>query len=198
MIIGYNNKRKTQHQNIHRMIPLSTQKLLSPQQIVAQFDIRPGMSIADFGSGAGDFAIAIAQAVGSAGKVYAIDVLESAHQSLRSKARMADIRNIEMLLTNLETPTGSTLPDQSVDQVMIHNVLFQVQDKVQIIRDAHRILKPTGTLNIVEWDISSPIGPSQKSRLSESEVTSLVTSLGFSIQKKIQAGVYHYGIIYHI
>lgn len=179
------------------MISSSSQRFLSPQEIIAQLDLRPGMVVADFGSGAGDFAVAIAETVGNAGKVYAIDVLETAHQSLRSKAKIAGIRTIEMLLTNLETPTGSTLPDKSVDQVMIHNLLFQVQDKVQVIKDAHRILKPEGTVTIIEWDVSSPIGPSRSSRLTEAEVTSLLTSVGFVMHKRIQAGKYHYGIIYH-
>lgn len=179
------------------MISSSSQRFLSPQEIIAQLDLRSGMFVADFGSGAGDFAVAIGEVVGNTGKVFAIDVLETAHQSLRSKAKIAGLRNIEMLLTNLETPTGSTLPDNSVDQVMIYNVLFQTQDKVQVIKDAFRILKPEGRLTIIEWDLSSPIGPSQKSRMSESEVTSLVTIVGFVLHKRIQAGKYHYGLTYH-
>ncbi len=180
------------------MISSFSQRFLSPQEIVAQFNLELGMTIADFGSGAGDFSIAAAQAVGSNGKVYAIDVLESAHQSLRSKARISEVRNIEMFLTNLETPSGSTLPEDSVDQVMIHNLLFQVQDKVQIIKDAKKILKNTGKVNIIEWDLSSPIGPSKNSRMSETEITSLLTSIGFVLDRRIQAGKYHYGLIYRI
>lgn len=60
-------------------------RFLSPREIVEQFGSASNAQVADFGSGAGDFAIAIAQMIAPKGKVYAIDVLESAHQSLRSR-----------------------------------------------------------------------------------------------------------------
>lgn len=171
-------------------------RFLSPREIVQQFELSNDMKVADFGSGAGDFAIAVAQAIQPAGKVYAIDIMESAHQSLRSKYKIQGITNIELILANLEIEAGSTLPKESMDIVMIHNILFQVNDKKHLIKEAHSILKSEGKLVVIEWDILSPIGPLKSSRMPERELVSLVQNSGFDTEVKIQAGKYHYGYIF--
>jgi ubiquinone/menaquinone biosynthesis C-methylase UbiE len=168
----------------------------SPREIAQQFALAPNSKVADFGSGAGDFSLAVAQLIQPSGKVFAIDVMESAHQSLRSKYKIQGITNIELILTNLETETGSTLPVESMDQVMIHNILFQITNKAQLIQEASRILKPEGTLIVIEWSMSSPIGPSKSIRLPEREVLSLIQNNGFSIDRKLDTGIYHYGYIF--
>jgi ubiquinone/menaquinone biosynthesis C-methylase UbiE len=174
-----------------------TNRFLSPREIVHQFEIESNSQVADFGSGAGDFAIAIAEGVATKGKVYAIDVLESAHQSLRSRYKIKGITNIELILANLECESGSNLPKESVDLVMIHNIMFQVSNKKKLIQEAHRVLKSTGKLAMIEWDMISPIGPPKNLRLPEREIVSLVQNNGFEIDYRIEAGKYHYGYIFN-
>lgn len=172
-------------------------RFLTPRDIVEQFGIKVGSQTADFGSGAGDFAIALAEIISPTGKVYAIDVLESAHQSLRSKYKIKNITNIELILANLECKKGSTLPDNLLDLVMIHNILFQVTNKKHLIQEAHRVLKELGKLAIIEWDIASLIGPPKNLRLPERELLSLVQNNGFEIESRIEAGKYHYGYVFN-
>src|SRR5262245_12164845 len=47
---------------------------LHVDKVVPALDLKPGMRVADLGSGSGVFTIPFARAVGSAGKVYAIDI----------------------------------------------------------------------------------------------------------------------------
>jgi ubiquinone/menaquinone biosynthesis C-methylase UbiE len=172
-------------------------RFLSPREIVEQFGISLNSQVADFGSGAGDFAIALAELIAPKGKVYAIDVLESAHQSLRSKYKIKNITNIELILADLECEKGSNLPDNILDLVMIHNILFQVNNKKHIIKEANRVLKESGKLAIIEWDIMSPIGPPKSLRLPERELLSLLQNNGFEIESRIEAGKYHYSYIFN-
>ncbi|MEX0597655.1 MAG: class I SAM-dependent methyltransferase [Candidatus Paceibacterota bacterium] len=172
-------------------------RFLSPQEIVKQFGIVANSQVADFGSGAGDFAIAIAEIVAPKGKVYAIDVLESAHQSLRSLYKIKGITNIELILANLECESGSNLPKESLDLVMIHNIMFQVNNKKNLIQEAYRVIKDSGKLAMIEWDMMSPIGPPKNLRLPEREVLSLIQNNGFVIESKIEAGKYHYGYVFN-
>lgn len=172
-------------------------RFLSPREIVEQFGINPSAQVADFGSGAGDFALAIAQMISPKGKVYAIDVLESAHQSLRSRSKIKGITNINLILANLECELGSNLPKDSLDLVMIHNIMFQVNNKKNLIQEAYRVLKDSGKLAIIEWDMTSPIGPPKNLRLPEREVVSLIQNNGFEIESRIEVGKYHYGYIFN-
>lgn len=172
-------------------------RFLSPKEIVEQIDIKSDSKVADFGSGAGDFSIAIAEIVVPKGRVFAIDVLESAHQSLRSRYKIKGITNIELILANLECESGSKLPKDSIDLVMIHNILFQVTNKKNLIQEANKILNQLGKLAIIEWNLSSPIGPPKNLRLSERELLSLIQNNGFEIGHRIEAGKYHYGYIFN-
>lgn len=172
-------------------------RFLSPREIVSQFGIESNIKVADFGSGSGDFAIAIADLISTRGKVYAIDVLESAHQSLRSRYKIKGITNIELILANLECESGSNLPKESVDLVMIHNIMFQVSNKKNLILEAHRVIKANGKLALVEWDMTSPIGPPKNLRLPEREIVSLIQNSGFEISHRVDAGKYHYGYIFN-
>ena len=172
-------------------------RFLTPREIVDQFGIKSGSQTADFGSGAGDFAIALAEIIAPKGKVYAIDVMESAHQSLRSKYKIKNITNIELILANLECDKGSNLPKESLDLVMIHNIMFQVNDKKILIQEAYRVLKSSGKLAMIEWDMMSPIGPPKNLRLPEREVVSLIQNNGFEMETRIEAGKYHYGYIFN-
>jgi ubiquinone/menaquinone biosynthesis C-methylase UbiE len=172
-------------------------RFLSPREIVDQIGISSGFKVADFGSGAGDFAIAIAEIIAPKGKVFAIDILESAHQSLRSRYKIKGITNIELILANLECETGSNLPKDSIDLVMIHNILFQVTNKKHLIQEANKILNKSGKLAIIEWNLNSPIGPPKNLRLPERELLSLIQNNGFDIDYKIEAGKYHYGYVFN-
>jgi ubiquinone/menaquinone biosynthesis C-methylase UbiE len=172
-------------------------RFLSPREIVEQFGVKLSSQTADFGSGAGDFAIALAEIISPKGKVYAIDVMESAHQSLRSKYKIKNLSNIELILSNLECENGSTLAKESIDLVMIHNILFQVTNKKNLIQEAHRVLNSSGKLAIIEWDLMSPIGPPKNSRLPERELLSLIQNNGFELGFRIEAGKYHYGYIFN-
>jgi ubiquinone/menaquinone biosynthesis C-methylase UbiE len=173
-----------------------TNRFLTPKEIVAQFPLDQGATVADFGSGAGDFALVMAEKVGLSGKVYAFDIQPSSLESLRSRAKLQGYTNIYPILANLELIKGSKLPDDSVDLVMIHNILFQVEDKKNLILEAGRILRPGGALVVVEWDISSPIGPSRETRISQRMVTSMILSYEYELEKEIDAGKYHYGVLY--
>src|SRR3989338_92037 len=135
---------------------LGTGGFLNPELIINEFGIMPGMSIGDFGSGAGYFTILMAERVGREGRVYALDIMESALDSVREKARAVGLENIEAIRTNLEVLGSSGLSDQSQDIVLLANILFQSEKKVEIIREAKRVLKDNGSLIIIDWKRGLP------------------------------------------
>lgn len=165
--------------------------------MIGSFGLKEGMSVSEFGSGSGYFSILIAQYVGPTGKVYALDVLESALDSVRSKAKAEQLTNIETIHTNLEVVGSSGLPDESQDVVLIANVLFQSTKKVDIINEARRVLKPAGTLVVIDWAKgTNGFGPPDHLRTDDVAMQALVTGVGFVFQRALPAGKFHYGLLF--
>src|SRR3989338_6359409 len=132
-------------------VPKGSGGFMHPEKIVGEFGIKEGMSIADFGSGAGYFTIILGRMVGEDGKVYALDIQETSLDNVRVKARAVDLKNIETIRTNLEVVGSSGLPDNSQDIVLLANILFQSDKKAEIILEAKRALKNSGRLVLIDW-----------------------------------------------
>ena len=170
---------------------------LQPELATRSFDILPGMTIADFGCGSGHWALLLAKLVGPSGKVYAFDVQESALEATRSQAKLAHMYNIEGVRTDLEQPHGSTLKDACVDMVVLSNILFQVESKETIVKEAARVVKPGGKAIVIEWDETESLtGPPIAQRITRQETERLFLQQSFRFEKECNAGSQHYGFVF--
>lgn len=170
---------------------------LKPESVLEAWDVRPGDKVADFGCGAGFFSIPLAQRVGSQGKIYAIDIRPEALEATRAKARLFHLLNIDTMRADLEMPLGSGLKNESVDKILIANILFQAENKDALIAEALRILKTGGSVAVIEWSDEKNIGgPSLDHRLGNSEVRQLFEKNKFVFFKEFGAGSHHYGLIF--
>ncbi len=172
---------------------------LNPEEAIEVWDVRPGDKIADFGCGAGFFSVPLGQRVGPNGKVYALDIRPEALEATRAKIKLFHLFNIEPQRADLEIPRGSGIRDESIDKVLISNILFQAQNKNAVAQEANRILRKGGSLMVVEWSESAPSGggPSMDNRVGKDEAKTILTSAGFSFYKEFSAGSHHYGLIFN-
>jgi predicted methyltransferase len=170
---------------------------MDPQKIVGYFGIGEGMKVADFGSGAGYFTILLGKMVGESGTVTAIDILDSALETLRAKAKAEGLKNVETIRSNLEVPGGSGLASDSQDMVLLANILFQNEDKTLIIAEAKRVLKPNGTLIVIDWRKGTGgFGPPDDLRVGHEELRQIIAGSGFRFSNEIDAGVFHFGMVF--
>ena len=169
---------------------------LDPGKTVLEFDVKEGMSIADFGCGTGYFTILLGQKVGKDGKVYALDVQEPPLDSVRAKAKAVGLENIEAIRANLEVLGSSRLPDNSQDMVLLANILFQSTKKREIISEAARVLKTGSSLIVIDWKKGTGGGPPDELRAEPTEMKALLSADIFSFQKDIDAGSFHYGMMF--
>lgn len=170
---------------------------MNPEKIVAGFGLHEGMKVADFGSGAGYFTILIGQKVGKEGRAYALDIQESALESVGAKSKAAGLENVETIRANLEILGGSSLSDGSQDMVLLANILFQSEKKQNIIIEALRVLKSGGVLVVIDWKKGSGgFGPPEDLRTDDLVMQSLVNNEGVAFEKNIDAGQFHYGMIF--
>lgn len=173
---------------------------LKPEEAIEVWDVRPGDKIADFGCGAGFFSVPLGRRVGSNGKIYALDIRPEALEATRAKVKLFHLFNIEPSRADLELPRGSGIKDESLDKVLISNILFQAEDKNAIAEEARRILKPGGSVMVVEWnDNGGPQadgGPSLDHRIGKDEAKKFMQDTGLSFFKEFSAGSSHYGLIF--
>jgi len=167
---------------------------LRPEDVLKQLDLKEDMVAADFGSGSGGWAIPLAKTL-KEGKVYAIDILEESLSALKSRADFNKISNIENILSDLEAKEGSKIKDNFLDLVLVTNLLFQADNKKEILLEAKRVLKNTGKILVIDWQKASSLGP-KEGRVSAEEVKEVAENIGLKLEKEVDAGKYHYGLIF--
>lgn len=167
---------------------------LNPEEVLKQLALKEDMMAADFGSGSGGWAIPLAKTL-KEGTVYAIDILEEPLSALKGKAVLSNVANIVTIRADLEVENGSTLKADSLDLVLITNLLFQTEEKEKILKEAKRVLKKGGIVLIVDWKPDSSLGP-KEGKISAREVKKMAQDLDLRLDKEIPAGVYHYALIF--
>ncbi|KKS43825.1 hypothetical protein A3I25_01505 [Candidatus Nomurabacteria bacterium RIFCSPLOWO2_02_FULL_42_17] len=167
-----------------------------PEKNIKQFDLREGQHVADLGAGSGACALVAARAVGSQGKVYALEVQRELLSGIKDEAARAKLFNVEVIWADIEKVNGTKLRNYAVDAVIVSNVLFQIEDRGNFIKEIKRILKPGGRVLIVDWsDSFGGLGPQSSAVVPPEKARALFEGAGFKFEQVIDAGAHHYGII---
>jgi len=95
----------------------------------------------DIGSGRGQDALRLAEAVGPTGHVYGVDVAEGMLEKARRMAEKLGVTNLEFRRSEIEK---LDLPDQVADLVTSNCTMNHAADKSAAWAEVYRILKPGG------------------------------------------------------
>ncbi len=173
-----------------------TPAFIKVENILQQSGLQPGMRVADFGCGAGHFALRAAQLTGSRGQVYAVDVQRSLLEQIKREAKLRNLSNLEVVWSDIETVGATRIAPDSLDMALIVNTLFQTANQANVLLEARRLLKSGGSLVVVEWKAGNhSFGPGAEGRLSFNDIEKMAVKAGFVKQAKIDAGAYHYAIV---
>ncbi|MDH4330016.1 MAG: class I SAM-dependent methyltransferase [Candidatus Moranbacteria bacterium] len=168
-------------------------KFVNPKEILDKVGLNEGDKVADFGCGPGFFTLPVAEIVGGDGEVYAFDIMPQILENVTSQAKSMGITNIATKRVNLEKEKSSGLEDNSVDLVIIKNVLFQNKNKEEIIKEAHRILKDGGKILVMEWNKRNLlVGPEESLRVDKDDLDRMLIGAGFVLKEQMTAGDFHY------
>ena len=163
-------------------------------RFLAELNLNKGITFLDVACGWGRYALAVSEIIGRNGRVYAVDLWEEGISSLRKEAASKDIRNILSFVS--DASRSIPVENQSVDVCLMATVLHDfVGDQVeqQVLPEIVRVMKPEGTLAIVEYHkIDSPTGPPKSVRLSPEEVGQLLAPHGFKQNRLTEVGPDHY------
>jgi ubiquinone/menaquinone biosynthesis C-methylase UbiE len=169
---------------------------LHPEEIVKQLNMKRWMKVADFGCGSGYFTLPIAKRLAHESRIYAFDILETALESVRSRAKLQGLFNIETARCNLEEPGSTGLGEKTTDFVLLSNILFQSPKKVDIIKEAKRILKEGGEMAIIDWKPDQPMGPAKDFIVPLGAVKKIVEEEGLKFKRELAVDKYHWGLVF--
>ena len=137
--------------------------------ILMEVGIKPGFHVLDYGCGPGSNISALAELVGSSGRIYALDIHPLAIKMVQGIAAKKQLTNVETVCSDCKTG----LPDNSLDVVLLYDTLHALSDPNGVLDELHRILKPSGVLSFNDH------------HMEEDEIISGVTAGGlFKLLKK--------------
>lgn len=169
----------------------------NPNQILEEVGITKGSVIADLGAGSGHYTFSSARMTGMDGKVYALEVQRDLVEKLKSEAEKNHLTNVSPIWCNIEKVGGTKLADGVIDLAIVANVLFQVEDRKDFLKEIFRIVKPHGRVLLVDWsDSYGGMGPTSNAVIRESDAITLFSQNGFKNDRTVHAGGHHYGIIF--
>lgn len=173
------HERRFRPSQMHRLEDPERQTWLPPQEILACLGLQPGLAVADIGAGTGYFALPIAEAIGPAGCVFAVDVAPEMLARLHEKLTAAGLTNVECVEAEA---SATTLPAASCDCVLLANVWHEFDDHAAVLGEVRRILKPGGTIALLDWrpDVEPTHGPPLEHRISAETAVQSLAQAGFA------------------
>lgn len=171
--------------------------LIHPISVLERAGLRSGCFAADFGCGSlGHFSFAAADVVGGEGRVYAVDVLPFALQRVQRTAKVDQYWHVHPIHADVERYGRTPIPETSLDMIIVANTLHLAHDRAQMIREALRLLKPSGRLLLVEWkNEPTVLGPPLSLRLHAGDIASHLAESTILIDE-FEAGDHHDAWVY--
>lgn len=170
----------------------------TPTAILQKLSLtRQVRKVAEFGCGYGTFTIPAAQMID--GTIYAYDIEPEMVEATAAKAQKNGLQNIHVEQRDF-VANGTGLPDETVDYVMLFNLLHAEEREV-LLRETMRILRPGGLLGVIHWnyDPTTPRGPSMEIRPKPEQCRLWAESVGFQCQTEspMKLPPYHYGWLFN-
>lgn len=168
----------------------------NPETNINELGIHEGMTVVDFGAGSGAYTAILGERVGEKGHVFAVEVQKEFLANIKNLANSRGLHNIEVIWGDIEKFGGTKIKDDSVDAVVVSNVLFQAEEKQELLREAKRILKGGGKLLIIDWkDSFNNLGPTKDAVVPLAIARGMCERQGFVVKKDFDAGEHHYGLV---
>ena len=150
-----------------------------PDSVLRKLGVAPGMIVADLGAGTGYFSVRIARAVGSNGRVLAIDVEAKLVDYIKARAERENLPQIAASQVPSDDPK---LPAHKVDLVLIVDTWHHIDDRLRYLTKLAAGLAPKGRVAVVDFKKGDfPVGPPDAHKLSADEVIAEFDEAGWTV-----------------
>lgn len=177
--------------------PIRVNNFIRPDEVLRQVGIKEGMKVVHLGCGPGFYVIPAAKYVGPSGRAVGIDIREQALETLKHKAKIEGLENVDAIRCDLEKIKGSHLPDNWADLVIMANILHQ-SDPRKVMAEAVRILRPeVGRLLTIEWEVTNvPMGPPVEDRITPDTVLACARMNNLVVLRRFKPSAYHFSFLF--
>ena len=150
-------------------------------EMIKELNLKPGISVADIGSGNGYHTLMMAKIIGEKGQAYAVDIQPEMLIMLEERAKKAGMENIKLIENRF---WDADLPEKSVDFVLMADVYHEFSHPQQMLSSIKKSLKENGVVCLLEFkseDPKVPIKPEHK--MSKAQVIKEMSSNGFVLSR---------------
>ena len=156
-----------------------------PSEVIEALRVKPGMAVADLGSGSGYFTRRFIEAVTDTGMVYAVDVEpEMLAYVKESIVHMHVPYTSEFILARPDSPK---LPFESIDLLFVCNTIHHLEDRSKYFSDLKSSLKPGAHVAIIDFyhdERSGELGFPKHHLVSRETIVKELTDAGYRLDRE--------------
>ena len=119
------------------------------KQITEALHLQPTTHVADIGCGTGLYTELFSQAIGSEGRVYAVDISPRLIDYVRDRLAREQLRNVEVIRS---TAKDTRLPESSIDVAFICDTYHHFEFCDDMLRSLRFALRPGGQLAVIDFE----------------------------------------------
>ena len=158
-----------------------TQRHENPDEVMALLNLTPGMVVSDIGCGVGFYTFRFAQAVGSEGTVYAIDIVQKAVDVVQSRAKDETLNPHQNVVAKISETDHTHLESDSLDLGFYSHMGWYMAprllpENVLMLLDTHRVIRPGGLLVVLQY---------ARKEIDPSHIKRNIESAGFELEKTV-------------
>jgi ubiquinone/menaquinone biosynthesis C-methylase UbiE len=163
----------------------------NPDAILFEAGVKSGEVVADVGCGTGFFTLPLARYVGENGKVFAADTSPTMIKELRKRTR-----NLNQINPIHSQENKFPLRNESVDFVLLVNMVHELEDWKLFFKEVKRILTPGGRVCVVDFKKKKmEMGPPLRVRLTKNRLKGMLRQSGFSRIKSLSPLPFHNALV---
>jgi len=153
------------------------------QKLLREIGLKEGQTVLEFGCGQGNYTLPSSLILGEKGIIYSFDKNKNVLNDLKQKIRKKALKNIKLI--NSEDTLNSSLSDNSVDTVLLYDIIHLLKNRKKLLKEIYKVTKPNGILSVYPKHHESHMN------MSKNEIIKEIESIGFKFEKTLLKTLMH-------